>query len=240
MSEQKLTIGMDRFIAKRWADYAFDLRSSPIQGQNRYVQLQEWLSQEIKGKEVVEKTASQLRRIWLAEDRYDLLRRHAVEFGSAQDPSSLSVLHYGLSLNVFPFFRDLCATVGRLIQLQGKCQGKEVRQRLLEKYQSKATVSYAARRGLLTLVDWGLLTEEAGYFRTNPIQVINSRYSVWFIQSLLQNYPAHCAGFIDLINFPENLGIIIPDPRSIIRETDNLFLERNGRNEEIIMYREEV
>ena len=148
MSEQKLTIGIDRYIAKRWADYAFDLRSSASQEQNSYIQLQKWLSQEIKGKEVVEKTSSQLRRIWLAEDQYNLLRKQAVEIGSGQDPSSRMILHYGLALNVFPFFRDLCVSVGRLIRLQGKCQGKEVRQRLLEKYQSKATVGFAARRGL--------------------------------------------------------------------------------------------
>ena len=241
MIEQKLTIGMDRFIAKRWADYAFDLRSSSVQAQNRYRQLQEWLSQEIKGKEVVEKTASQLRRIWLTEDQYDTLRKHAVEIGSIQDVSTRTILHFGLALNVFPFFRDLCATVGRLTQLLGKCQGYEVRLRLLEKYQSKATVDYATRRGLLTLVNWGLLAEEAGYFTVNSLQVTNSSYSVWFIQSLLQNQPAHCATLTDLVNFPESLGLTIPDLRSIVRENGNsLILERNGRNEEEVIYRTKV
>ena len=52
---------------------------------------------------VVDKTASQLRRIWLAEDHYSLLRKHAIEIGAVQDPSSLTVLHYGLALKYFHF-----------------------------------------------------------------------------------------------------------------------------------------
>lgn len=239
MSEQKTTVGIDRFIAKQWADYAFDLISSSIQERNPYAQLQEWLNHEIKGKEVAEKTASQLRRLWLAEDQHQYLRTQAVRIGLA-DPASRSILHYGMALNVFPFFRDLCTTVGRMIQLQGKCQGKELQRRLLEKYQSQATVSYAARRVLLTLTDWGLLVKEAEGFNIRSFQIANPASSVWFIQAILHNYPAHGVSLSDLPHLPENLGIVITDFRSTIRETDNLFLERNGRSEEVVIYREDI
>ena len=104
MSDHKLIIGIDRFLSRRWVDYALDLRLSGLKQDEAYSQLQSWLSNEIKGKKSALKTASQIKRLWLLEDdRLADLRKEAVTIAMKGDLSIRLVLQYGMALNSSPF-----------------------------------------------------------------------------------------------------------------------------------------
>ena len=235
MSEPKHKIGMYRFVAKRWADYAFDLRLSGCPVDEAYPQLQSWLKMEIEDQVVASKTASLLRHLWLVDDAFSPLRERALQMQNQVE--NRAILHFGLAMNVFPFFRDLCAAAGRLMQLQGACQGKEVTRRLLEKYSNPTTVERAVQRSFLTLVDWGLLKtlQKKGSFQA--VELTSTKDTArWFISVLLYSLPDRRARFADLTQMPEKLGVPLDDTRRVIWEAEEFHLERNGMNQEVISY----
>lgn len=235
MTDSRITIGMDRYIAKRWADYALDLFMSDDRSEDPYVRLQSWLSSEIKGHEVMLKTASQARNLWLANDQHLRLRESAVTLLKDGGPTSRPILHYGMALNVFPVMHDLSTAIGRMIQLKGSFRSKEIQQRLLEKYGTPSTIERVTNRGIQTLIDWGFLAEEKKVYCACHIEISQAEEIAWFMQALLSVSPANQLNFSDLQGLPELLGIVIQDIRAVIRESDRLRVERNGRNEEVVV-----
>lgn len=235
MTGPRITIGMDRFIAKRWADYALDLSMVGDRPEAKYVQLQSWLSSEIQGHEVMLKTASQLKNLWLANDQHSYLRESALTLMKGGAPVSRSILHYGMALNIFPVVHDLSVAIGRMIQLKGSFRGKEIQQRLLEKYGTPSTIERVTNRGIQTLIDWGFLAEEKKVYCACHIEISQAEEIAWFMQALLSVSPANQLNFSDLQGLPELLGIVIQDIRAVIRESDRLRVERNGRNEEVVV-----
>ncbi len=234
MTEKKLTTGLDRFLSKRWADYALDLRHSFNDIKISYPLLQAWLANEIAGQESALKTANQLRRLWLVDEPFEQLRISAIETGLADNLAYRTILHYGLAINVFPFFRDLCSTIGRLCQLQGKCERKEVKLRLLEKYGSLATIDHSISSGFLTLNDWGLISNVRDLYVLKDFELADIEITEWFIRALIATMPNCQASLSDIAKVPVKLGIGLGDVRSVIRQSNALSLEWNGALEEVI------
>ena len=235
MTDSRITIGMDRYIAKRWADYALDLYMSGDRSKDPYAQLQSWLSSEIKGHEVMLKTASQVRNLWLANDQHSRLRDSAVTLLKDGGSISRPILHYGMALNVFPIMHDISNAIGRMVQLKGSFRNKEIQQRLLEKYGTPSTIKRVTNRGIQTLVDWGFLAGENKVFCPCRIEVNKAGDIAWLIQAILAASPSNQVNFSDLQGLPELLGIVIQDIRAVIRESNCLRVERNGRNEEVVV-----
>jgi hypothetical protein len=233
MNKPELSIGIDRYLAKQWVDYAYELRQSGITGIEGYVLLRSWLRKEISGKETARKTANHIKHIWLKDnDLSSDLRMDAISLGCSNP-----VLNYGMAINVFPFFRDLSWLAGRLIQLQGVFERKEIQKRMLEKYQSPATANRASDRCIQTLKDWGFLVEKDGKQAASIIEIDDPNIAGWFLSALVKNLPDQKMSYSDLIQAPLKLGISIKDERGIIRDHPKLSIERNGGNEEVVVYR---
>jgi hypothetical protein len=231
---KKLLIGIDRFLAKRWVDYAYDLRASSAASKEAYVELKNWLSKDIAGKETARKTANQIKRLWLVDsDNVSGLRCDALSFGRA-DP----VLSYGIAINVFPFLRDLSVLIGKLFQLHGEFDRNEIQQRMIEKYQSSATTLRATDRCIQTLSDWGFILEKGGKKAAAVVDVNDLQLAGWFLCALAKTQPGSVISLSDLLHSPLKLGISIADERGVIRDHPRLSIERNGRNEEVVVYRE--
>ena len=80
------------------------------------------------------------------------------------------VLHWGMCLSTYPFFRDVAAATGRLLGLQGKAALSQITRRTAEVWGERSTVARAAQRIVRSLIDWRILmeTEERGVFAPSP------------------------------------------------------------------------
>ena len=193
---------------------------------------------EISGKETARKTATQTRRLWLVKhDEYHPLRQKVIDNGLADNHIQWPLLHYGLSLNVFPLFWGVCQTTGRLLNLQAICHRKDVHLRVQEKYGNPASTSAATDRVIQTLVDWGLLIDRIGEISAQVISVDDIKITQWLIIALMLARATDKLPLVDVSKAPELLGIRFEDVRTAIRSASMLRVERLFDIEMAIMMR---
>jgi hypothetical protein len=68
-------------------------------------------------------------------------------------------IHRGMTMAVYPFWSDIATQVGRLLRLQGVAAAAHIQRRVREQFGERETVSRAARRILLSYLNWGVLQE---------------------------------------------------------------------------------
>jgi hypothetical protein len=219
-------LGIDRFLALRWADMALDLYMVNDDKSKARKQFRNWLSQEIDGQISADKTAYQINRIWLIEnDPFEYLRIMAISNGITNNHRCRSILHYGLAVNVFPFFANVCRVTGRLLNLQPSCTNRDIYQRVHEIYGNPASIERASHRTIQTLIDWGLLTNRDGGISTKEILVSDSRTTEWLLTALISAHTTDRIPLVDIVKAPELLGIRFEDARAAIRSASFLRLE---------------
>lgn len=226
MNNQKNSLGFDRFMALRWVDMALEAFLAHHDPDVAFRQLKEWLSKEISGKETVRKTATQTRRLWLAKgDQHDELRRQVINNGLAENVAFWPILHYGLALNAFPLFRNVCQTTGRLLNLQASCHREDIYRRIQEIYGNPASTGAATRHVIQTLVDWGFLLEKDKEISAKEIRIDEANLTQWLVEALLRARQVEKLPLADLTKLPELLGIRFKDVRSAIRSASHLRIE---------------
>lgn len=226
MKNQKPSLGFDRFMALRWVDMALEARLACHDPDVAFRQLKELLSKEISGKETVRKTATQTRRLWFAiGDQHDKLRQQVFDNGLVENTAFWPILHYGLSLNVFPLFWDVCQITGRLLNLQTSCRRDDIYQRIQEIYGNPASTGAATRHVIQTLIDWGFLLEKDKDISAKEICIDDASLTQWLIEALLLARQVEKLPFADLAKSSELLGIRFQDVRSAIRSASHLRIE---------------
>ena len=236
MSHPTTGLGFDRYMALRWVNMALELRLLNHDPDHAFHQLRKWLYKEIPGKETARKTAAQTRRLWLAKgDQYHELRQQVMDNDLTENKDYWSLLHYGLSLNVFPLFWDVCQITGRLLNLQTICHRSDIHQRVQEKYGNPASTRAATDRVFQTLADWEFLIDRNGEISVQVISVDDIKLTQWLIFALMSVRSVDKLPFADGINASELLGIRFEDARTAIRLSSYLRIERIMDAEMLIM-----
>ena len=229
-------LGIDRFLALHWADMALDLYMANDDKSKARKQFRSWLSKDIEGQISTDKTAYQINRIWLIEnDPFENLRTMARTNGLANNDKHRAILHYGMAINVFPLFVNVCRVTGRLLNLQPSCTNRDIYQRIQEKYGNPASIERASYRTIQTLIDWGLLTNNSGDISTREIFVSDPLTSGWLLTALILAHSTDKIPLVDIVKAPELLGIRFEDARAAIRISSSLKIERVLDTELLIM-----
>lgn len=204
-------IGFDRRIALAWLDETAGqmLRDPDPAAVRTY--LQAALTPQIVGNEARIKTITLLCRIWVNPPRALHLRDEALHLLPTLLPDGRLWLHWGLSLLAFPFFRDVVATVGKLIALQGQCSVGQVTDRMIANWGERSTLIRATQRVLRSCVDWGTLDETATaglYQPTQPRTTSSIPLRDWFLEATLRAH--HTDGVIadELTRLPEKYPFV--------------------------------
>ena len=64
-----------------------------------------------------------------------------------------------MCLATYPLFREVAATTGQLLALQGEAALAQVVRRVAESWGERSTLTRAVQRVVRSFVDWGVLTE---------------------------------------------------------------------------------
>lgn len=226
MSSKQSLLGFDRFINQSWADAALEMRISGSDLGQSKAKLREWLAREISGKETIRKTTTQISRVWLAkDDPWEFLRKLALFNGLADKPENRIYLHYGMALNIFPLFRDVCRSIGRLANLQTVISRQLIIKRTMEKYSGLHSSQAAVYRVVQTLIDWNLIQDTEGRIAPFPRSVENQNITAWLICALVSLQPSQSMLVADLNNASELLGLRLIDSRNSIQKALYLRLE---------------
>lgn len=181
-------IGFGRLIRLRWLDRAALLAAElrDADALRRAVLAQ--LAGELPGTKARRNTAGVLTRIWwqVPEEHIALRDEALAQIGGCTSEERL-MYHWGLCLLVYPIFRDVAATVGRLLRLQGVVRQVQVVGRIGAVWKNRSTRETAVPRIVRSFVDWGVLmaAEEKGTYRAGtPSTVARREMTSWLLLSV--------------------------------------------------------
>lgn len=240
-TNEKYLVGFDRFVDLEWAEYALELATQPLlTKQDKVVELKKYLSKFMDGKDAIRKTANVLTRLWLDTDLVlSGLKDEAIRIHKSGNKSDKVALHWGMSLAVFPLFKDTAVQVGRLCNIQGSFHRSEVQSRLLETYGNIGTVPRSVDRILQSMHNWQTLrkTDLREYTKEN-IRITDAEIERWLIEVTINSSTHRRILFNDLFRlselFPYKLNGEI---RSLISQSNYIYLERDGNNLEYLTAR---
>lgn len=182
-------VGFDRTLKLEWLDITADLTMQGYSAQEINQKLDEFLMDQIKGKDARRKTRTVLLATWVKtckellpfrSDAFNLLDYIPKEYHI--------VIHWGMSMATYPFFGHMATNIGRLINLQGTVSSVELQRRVKEVYGERQTVSRAVQRLLRTFIDWEVLndTGKSGiYAPSNKIFIVDKNLVSWLVEGFL-------------------------------------------------------
>jgi hypothetical protein len=231
-------IGFDREIKLEWLSRIASLIPENYDIKILKSLMTEYLSEFGLEKEVNRKTYQVLKRIWYGvPDEHINLRNEAIQLlDTVNEPDEL-VIHWGMSLLAYPFFKDIVEIIGSLSTLQTNITREQVSKRLDDRWGARTTSRRALNRVLQSLVWWGVLknTRKQGqYILNQKRKVLDSKLIAWLIYIIILTHPSSALPIKQIpelsICFP--FAIRIKKSKLLNREDLIIFVE--GYNLEMI------
>jgi hypothetical protein len=245
MEKRFTQIGFSRELRLKWLE---DTANLVLAGNDRnaiYMALDEVLQDKVavgsnaKGN-AREKTINMLIRIWRNVPlELESLRNRGLRLLEQSPVDQHVVVHFGMSIAIYPFLRVVCKNIGRLLRLQGNATTAQIQRRVFEQYGEREIVRRSAYGVTWSLVDWGLLAKGSGLGVYVPCeeQVISDlQLAFWLMEAMLHSTPSGKSSLAGILDspalFPFKLGWI---PCNLIAESEHMEVVRDGSRNELIM-----
>lgn len=222
----------DRFVRYEWAEFVLNEAAQ----QNSTSQIKTFLIRQGIAPQSARRTANILSNMWFPKDLlYQHLREKALFIMPSLSYNERIALHWGMSLCVFPIFRQTAKTIGALLRIQEVATKQEVITRILGEYSNQITIKRSIERIIQTLFDWGVLEErDHGFIKSSPIPLSNAQLIEWLFQAVILQSPDSYLPVQDLIRTNEIFPFEIKMPMLSIFESPSFNIHRDASGEEII------
>lgn len=245
MATKRRTIGFDRKIQLAWLDATADWAAQGLSVPEIRSELEELLAEEVAGgsyRGAREKTITVLLHIWvLVPDHLVPLRDDGLRLLRGLSGQDRLPLHWGMCIASYPFFRDVAATTGRLLALQGTAVLSQITRRMAEVWGERSSVIRAVQRVLRSLVLWGVIEEtaERGVFAATPKVTVKRTDGVgpWLLEAGMSNCEKGTwtlAGILtDSALFPFTMHL----SRRDVERNSRLEIHREGLDTDLVVLR---
>lgn len=243
MGTKRRAIGFDRRIQLNWLDATADWAAQGLSDADIRARLGQLLEGKVAGDgphSARGKTMTVLLHIWvLVPESLVPLRDEGVARLRARSGRDRLPLHWGMCVATYPFFRDVAATTGRLLSLQGTAALSQIVRRMTESWGERSTSIRAVQRIVRSFVEWGVLveTDERGIFSPAPKITVPHGDGVgpWLLEAGISNCDTRARSFRSLVGaasfFPLELKL---SPRDI-GSSPRLEVYRQGLDEDVVM-----
>lgn len=203
----KRIVGLDREIHLRWLDLAASYSESEPDPAALRGRLMEALEAEIRSWEARDKTCTVLMRAWRkVPAEHVALRDQGYSLLKVVPPDQRTVLHWGMLLLAYPFFRETATLIGRAASAQATISRGQVQRKIAETWGERSTVYRAVNRMFQTLTGWGILVKQPGDRDTyipGPVRQVTPReLGLWLVEAILLARASTMA-FSELAQCPE-------------------------------------
>ena len=236
------TIGFDRKIRLSWLDATAEWTIQGLSAPEIRALLERLLDGQVAGDgphSARGKTMTVLLHVWTTvPDAAVPLRDDALALLRGRTGRDRLPLHWGMCLATYPFFRDVAATTGRLLALQGTASLSQIVRRMAESWGERSTVTRAVQRVVRSFVDWGALAESGDRGIFSPaakVVVSGDGAGPWLVEAGLvsrgrQEYPLR--GLVDGVSFyPIHLALSVGD----VSRSPRLEVCRQGLDEDVVL-----
>lgn len=231
-------IGFDRIIKVEWLDAI----AGKMRDEKDVKELRKYMHDLLKNEhptfDARRKSITVLMRVWVfVPQEHVCMRDKALQVIGKINPQERLLIHWGMILLAYPFFRDTVTIIGDLFSLQGKFSVSQVFRKIEISWGQRTTVKRSAQRIIRSLCEWGVINEttELGvYVPSAKIETLNTDVELWFVEAVLRS------GNTDFIileqlhsmpfAFPFSLGVSISD----LFESGKFEISHQGLNRGII------
>lgn len=239
---KRRTIGFDRKIQLNWLDATADWAAQGLSVADIRMQLEQLLEGQVAGsgyRGAREKTMTVLLHVWVQVPNSLIpLRDDGLAFLRDRSGRDRLPLHWGMCVATYPFFRDVAATTGRLLSLQGTAALSQIVRRMTESWGERSTVVRAAQRVVRSFVRWGVLveTEERGIFsQASAVAVSDQGVGLWLLEAGVSSSEKQAQPFRSVIGgvpfFPLKLRL---SPRDV-SSSPRLELYSQGLDHDVVV-----
>ena len=236
-------IGFDRRIRLSWLDATAEWTAQGLSAADIRAQLERLLDGEVAGDgphNARGKTMTVLLHIWATlPDALVPLRDDGLALLRGRSGRDRLPVHWGMCLATYPFFRDVAATTGRLLALQGTVALSQIVRRMAESWGDRSTLTRAVQRVVRSFVEWGVLsdTHDRGIFSPAPKITVPDSDGIgpWLLEAGLVSSGRREYPFRSLVGaaavYPLDLRLSVCD----VPRNPRLELCRQGLDEDVVM-----
>ena len=230
------TIGFLNYIRLVWLDatLAHHISSKNIETVKK--NLYDLIEKEIQSKEVTRKTIDVLTRTWIRIPSKDKsLQEDAIKFYDEISPSKKLLLHWGMLLIRFPFFRDICYYIGLLDSIQKEIPVKKLHQKMIEKWGHRTSMIRALDRVIQSMIEWNVITKSNSFLYVNePIEIKETDLLLWFLECLFKAENVQTMTYENLISSLTKFPFVINLPSYYVKKSKRFEYYIQGTNLETI------
>ena len=143
-----------------------------------------------------------------------------------------------MCVSTYPFFRDVAATTGRLLGLQGSITLSQIIRRMAETWGERSTVTRASQRIIRSMILWGVLVEAKGkgVFTAAQRLKVKSGDAIgpWLVEASISNCAQQARPLSSLrsnaVLFPLELEVSVRE----VASNGRLEIHRQGLDEDIV------
>ena len=240
-------IGYNRTVRLRWLDQVAELMLAGQSDKEIYESLSDMLRDQLSVSSTAkrgsrEKTITLLTKTWLRVPTHLAdFRNEGLQLFKSATKSDRLVLHWGMTMAVYPFWRAVADATGRLFRLQGTASASQVQRRMKELYGEREVVSRSARYVLRAFADWGLIQDaqpQGTYVPSGPVPVDKSSVIAWLLEGAMHGSASSSADWKSLLHspalFPFRLGAVTS---RIMAHSGRVEVVRQSVGDELLILR---
>ena len=151
-------VGFLQYVTKDWLDATVAFYQNRQNIDEVKASLDTLIKFDVPKNEERRKTIDVLTRIWARiPPKFDSLRLDALSFYDDLDPNERIILHWGMALLAYPFFRDIVFSIGSLLKIQDDFTSTQLRNKLISNWGHRTTIIRAIDRNIQSLKNWNIL-----------------------------------------------------------------------------------
>jgi len=229
-------VGFLQYIKKDWLDATVGFYQNNQNIDEIKANLDNLIKIEVPKSEERRKTIDVLTRIWIRiPKKYEKIRYSALEFYDDLDPDERIVLHWGMLLLAYPFFRDIVYSIGLSLKIQDNFTSTQLRNRLVSNWGHRTTIIRAIDRIIQSLKDWNILIIDGKSLKPNSkLKIKNDPLCLWFLECVYRTENVDSMLFEKFISLQTMFPFELKIPIYKIKQAENFEFQIHGMNIEMI------
>ena len=192
---RKQQIGFAQRIKFSWIDYVGGLAASGKSADEAWQELTAYLDREISTGSSAkrgsrEKVRTVLAQVWLnVPEPLVPMREDGLSLIRSLPLKDHLVVHWGMTMAVYPFWGAVAAAVGKLAALQAEIQAGQIHRRMQEQFGERETVRVSTRRAFGSFIEWGVIVPGKGknsYGLAPKRPVPDQNVTAWLAEAVMR------------------------------------------------------
>lgn len=171
----KKAVGFDQKILLHQLDFMAREIPRTETKQELYEKVEEFLTTDIAGYKSRMNARTILFKIWyLVDDDYKHLQQEALRLFEEVSQKERIIIHWGMIMLAYPFFKDLINEMGSLYKLQQEVSTDQISRKIKALYGDRRRVEVSISASLTSLRTWGVIVSE----KRNIQEVMKDKVSI--------------------------------------------------------------